>query len=525
MLLQNPPASIQWARMSHAKTSLGLELKNGRHPDLTSALLEHILQNESIPDERQVFVNRTLRMESIRYVGFDLDWTLADYRRLPLEELTFELTVDRLIRHHGYPEIIMQAELRPDFPRRGLLIDKEAGTVLRMNRHRYVNLAYYGRERLGRRDLKRLYRYEPIQPSSKRFYHLDSLFELPEANLYSELIELANRDNGHSLPSSWQIFDDVRAAIDWVHGQGSLKTRVMADMPSYLRRDTEIGHALLRLALGGRRLILLTNSEWHYADAICSFLFDDLLPGLKRWRDLFDLVLVRSNKPEFFKNRRPFVEVSTDGSEVGTTQVPAWGRVYQHGSLEGLMQLIGEPGERVLYVGDHIYGDIVSSKLESTWRTALIVRELEQEIGRRKDLSDQIRQGMELKHRLTDLGHDMDHLRDVLLLNRHLLEQGDGSRRQTGETIRTALETIAAQHRQVLGEQAQWADRLERQFNPYWGSFFKQGVSKTRFSGQLETYACLYTSRVSNFAYYGTNRYFRVTRDPMMHEWVDSDPD
>ena len=120
--------------MSQTRTPLGLELKNGRRPELTSALLEYILKNEEIPDERNVFVNRTLRMESIRYIGFDLDWTLADYRRLPLEELTFELTVDRLIRHHGYPEIIMQAELRPNFPRRGLLIDKEAGTVLRMTR-------------------------------------------------------------------------------------------------------------------------------------------------------------------------------------------------------------------------------------------------------------------------------------------------------------------------------------------------------------------------------------------------------
>lgn len=509
--------------MSQARLPFGLQLKNGRLPELTSALLEHILHNDSIPTERQVFVNRTLRMESIRYVGFDLDWTLADYRRLPLEELTFELAVDRLIRHHGYPEIILQAELRPNFPRRGLLIDKEAGTVLRMNRHRYVNLAYFGRERLGRRDLKRLYRYEPVQPSSERFYHLDSLFELPEANLYSELIELANRNDGHNLPSSWQIFDDVRAAIDWVHGHGSLKTRVMGDMQRYLRRDPELAYALLRLALGGRRLILLTNSEWHYADAICSFLFNDLIPGLDSWRDLFDLVLVRSKKPEFFRTRRPYMELEEDGSPAGPVQVPAWGGVYQHGSLAGLMQLIGEPGERVLYVGDHIYGDIVSSKLESTWRTALIVRELEEEILRRRAVADQIEHGNELKTRLTDLGHDMDHLRDVLLLHQQLLEQGQASKHEASEAVRARLDKIAAQHRQVLGEQAQWADQIERQFNPYWGSFFKQGVSKTRFSGQLETYACLYTSRVSNFTFYGTNRYFRVTSDPMMHEWIRSE--
>lgn len=525
MLQQSRRAPIQWARMSSSNSTLGLELQRGRRPELTSALLEHIQQNVSIPPKRQVFVNRTLRMESIGYIGFDLDWTLADYKRLPLEELTFKLTIERLIDNHGYPDIALQAELRPNFPRRGLLIDKEAGTVLRMNRHRYVNLAYHGRERLGRQDLKRLYRYEPIQPSSNRFYHLDSLFELPEANLYSELIDLANRKQGHGLPSSWQIFDDVRAAIDWVHGHGSLKTQVMGDIQRYLQRDLELGYALLRLALGGRRLILLTNSEWQYANAICSFLFDGLLPGLDNWRELFDLILVRSKKPEFFRVRRPFVELGADGAELSPTSVPSWGRIYKHGSLEGLMRLIGEPGERVLYVGDHIYGDIVSSKLESTWRTALIVRELEEEIVRRTDLAEQIRHGNELKRKLTDLGHDMDHLRDVLQLQQQRIDQNGEEEQGIGESIRAALDSITAQHQVTLGEQARRADRLERQFNPYWGSFFKQGVSKTRFSSQLETYSCLYTSRVSNFGYYGTNRYFRVTQDPMMHEWDVADPD
>jgi HAD superfamily 5'-nucleotidase-like hydrolase len=469
---------------------------------------------------RQIFVNRTLRMESIRTIGFDLDWTLADYRRQPLEELPFQLTVERLIQHHGYPESIRQAELRPNFPRRGLLIDKEAGTVLRMNRHRYVNLAYHGRERLDRRELKRLYRYEPIQPSSQRFYHLDSLFELPEANLYAELIELATRSGRDALPSSWQIFDDVRAAIDWVHGHGSLKSSVMTDVGRYLQPDPELGLALLRLALGGRRLILLTNSEWNYADAICSFLFDGLLPGLSHWRELFDLVLVRSRKPDFFRSNQPFVELAADGAETASSALPAWGGIYESGSLAGLMQLIGEPGERVLYVGDHIYGDIVSSKLESTWRTALIVRELETEIARRQELDDEIRHGRQLKRTLTELGHDMDHLRDVLGLLQQQTDHEEGRGRAEREDVENRLRQIVARHRRILGEQARWSDRLERQFNPYWGSFFKQGVSKTRFSSQLETYSCLYTSRVSNFAYYGTNRYFRVTRDPMMHEWA-----
>ena len=321
--------------MSTQAQLLGLRLQNGDARELTQVLFEFLRNQEATPAERQIFVNRTLRMESIGFVGFDLDWTLADYRRLPLEKLTFDLTVERLIAKYGYPEVLAEAELRPSFPRRGLLIDKQAGTVLRMNRHRYVNRAYLGRQRLDRAELMSLYRYEPIQPSSKRFYHLDSLFELPEANLYSEIIELSKRYPEADFPDSWQVFADVRAAIDWVHAEGSLKTRVMADIGHYLSPDPEVGYALLRLALGGRRLILLTNSEWEYANAICSYLFNGLLPGLDSWRQLFDLILVGSRKPDFFRSRREFVELDEHGQPTGEATVPSWERSISEAVSKG----------------------------------------------------------------------------------------------------------------------------------------------------------------------------------------------
>ncbi len=497
---------------------------SGETSGLASSLFEFLLHHDVIPPERRVFVNRTLRMESIRYVGFDLDWTLADYERLPLEQLTFDLATTRLIGAHNYPESIRDIEFRPDFPRRGLLIDKEAGTVIRMNRHRFVNLAYHGRNRLDREELKRLYRYEPIRPSSDRFYHLDSLFELPEANLYAELIAMSSKEGDQiELPSTWQIFDDVRAAIDWVHAEGALKSRIMADPDRFLKRDPEVGLALLRLALGGRRLILLTNSEWTYASSVCEFLFDGLIPGLGSWRELFDLVLVGSGKPGFFRSDRPFLELDSKGAVEGSVEIPVWGGVYSQGSLEGLMELIGEPGEHVLYVGDHIYSDIVSSKIETTWRTVLIVRELEDEIERRAQLQEELKMGRQLRTQLAQLGHEMDHLRDVLYLYEHLLGQGEELPDEPLQALDQRARTITERHRQTLRAEAEWADQIDRQFDSYWGSFFKQGTSKTRFAAQLETYACLYTSRVSNFAYYGSNRYFRVARDPMMHELAISE--
>lgn len=41
---------------------------------------------------------------------------------------------------------------------------------------------------------------------------------------------------------------------------------------------------------------------------------------------------------------------------------------------------LGIHGDEILYVGDHIYTDVSQSKLHLRWRTALICRELEEEV-------------------------------------------------------------------------------------------------------------------------------------------------
>ena len=65
-------------------------------------------------------------------------------------------------------------------------------------------------------------------------------------------------------------------------------------------------------------------------------------------------------------------------------------------------------------------------------------------------------------------------------------------------------------------------DRLEQEvdlsYNPHWGPLFKEGNENSRFGEQVEDYACLYTSRVSNFGQYSPLRYFRAPRDKMPHE-------
>ena len=487
-------------------------------PTTVRDLLRHAAADQPPTEERQVYVNRNLRLEKIRCIGFDLDWTLADYDRDAMSKLAFERTLERLVERHGYPREVLAAEFRADFSRRGLMIDKDSGMVVKMNRHRYVGRAYHGRQFLDPEERAKLYRLDPIHPSSPRFHFVDTLFELPEVNIFSELVEM--KDHGSrplELPPYAQIFQDIRTAIDTIHADGSLKAAILADLPRYLPRDSHLGLALDRLALGKRRLLLITNSEWFYTDALCRHLFGDFLPDASNWRELFDLVVVESRKPAFFRKNTPFIELDGEGRELTEVEVPQWGGLYKGGSREHLMKLLGEPGEQVLYVGDHIYGDVVSSKLSSTWRTALVVSELEEELVTRRLLGQEVHHLAVLRSEVIRLGQRMDDLGDVLVL----YKEANGRRPSAGPALAPTQELLAdlkKEHRVMRRQVGRLQGRISRAINPYWGSLFKQGDSKSLFGNQVHDFACVYTSRVSNFSSYGTNHYFRVLHDGMIHE-------
>jgi HAD superfamily 5'-nucleotidase-like hydrolase len=481
---------------------------------LAGAVLAHLRHQPPLPPERQVFVNRTLRLDSIRYVGFDLDWTLAPYDRDALGELTFDLAVERLVRDFGYPPGLGELRYRPEFSCRGLLIDRHAGTVLKMDRHRYVGTAYLGHHRLDSTERAALYRREPLDMTRQRFYHADTLFELPEIALFNDLIEL-RRARAEPLDPAVveRIFQDVRTAVDTLHADDTLKQVVRADMPRFLARDREVAAALARLVLGGKRLFLLTNSEWTFTEAVCSYLLDGLLPGLPRWTDYFDLVVVSAGKPGFFRTNRPFVELDAAGSPVGEAAVPAWSRIYSGGCRSGLMELLESDGETVLYVGDHIYGDVRWTRVSSTWRTALILSELETEVATRAAVDGLAGDILALRDRTRGLGFKIDNLRDLLELGHRV---GPGESPAPAEV--PSFQRILGSYRDIRRSLEGVEESIVQRFNSTWGSVFTQTHTRSLFGEQVDDFACLYTSRVSNLGFYGSHHYFRVLADPMRHE-------
>jgi 5'-nucleotidase len=476
---------------------------------------------------RDIFVNRNLRMSGIELVGFDMDYTLAIYHMRRLEQLAYDMTLARLISERGYPPVIGHLQYDHHFVMRGLAVDKENGNLLKMDRFGYVGRAWHGLRPLNREVWRGLYRNQRVRLKEPRFAWIDTLFALPEAWLFASIIELLE-SLGQRVDYG-RLYDDIREAIDTVHRDNSLKREVRKDLSRYVFQDPELGPALHKLRSGGKRLFLLTNSAWDYTDAVMRYLLDGQLAEYPSWRNYFDYVVTLAAKPAFFAEQRPFLEleVAGPGEEarvVGEASGLERGKVYQGGNLVQFEQYTHRAGERILYVGDHIYGDILKSKKTSLWRTCMIVQEIEDEITYTHGQRERIERLSAVEHTRARLEEEVADHKGLLNHLDRTLERGELAAEPLARLEEERRETKAELDtlRRALREATEIADSLEREveegFNPYWGLLFKEGSENSRFGEQVERYACLYTSRVSNFLYDSPLQYYRSPRDLMPHE-------
>lgn len=482
-------------------------------------------EKRDIPRARQIFVNRNLRLSRVELVGFDMDYTLAIYHQRRLEQLSFDMTLAKLVSHFKYPEWIKTITYDHQFVMRGLFVDRKNGNLIKIDRFGFVGRGYHGRQPLSEETMQKLYRNERIRLKNPEYAWIDTLFALPEACIFAEIIERFEKQ-GTQVNYS-QLYDDIREAIDTVHRDNSLKAEIRKDIGKYIFKDPELGPALHRLRSGGKKLFLLTNSLWDYTEAVMHYLLDGVVPEYPSWRNYFDLIVTGASKPDFFANGKPFLEIdasSSDNRVIGEATTLERGKVYQGGNLNAFERLSGSVGERVLYVGDHIYGDILKSKKSTMWRTCMVVQEIEDEIAYTDTRKEEITRLSEVEVLRTHIDDELSSHKSLLNVVERRLERDSLSADQRKElederrAIKVELDTLRKAHKECTEVADTLESDVERGFNPYWGLLFKEGHENSRFGEQVEQYACVYTSRVSNFLQYSPMQYFRSPRDLMAHE-------
>ncbi|KTG04569.1 hypothetical protein cypCar_00033485 [Cyprinus carpio] len=407
---------------------------------------------------QRVFVNRSLTLENIKCYGFDMDYTLAVYKSPEYESLGFELLRDRLVSM-GYPHELLGYMYDPSFPTRGLVYDSTYGNLLKIDSNGNILVCTHGFEYLRNGQVDEYYPNKFIQrDDTNRFYVLNTLFNLSETYLYACLVDFFTKSSrykncmkgfkhGDLFMSHRSMFQDVRDAMDYLH-------------------DTAIMKYLLDFPSGSK------NPK-------------------KPWRSYFDLVVVDTKKPLFFAGGTVLRQVDTDTGKlrIGTyTGDLQHGTVYSGGSSDIVCDLLDVRGKDILYVGDHIFGDILKSKKRQGWKTFLVVPELVKEL---QVWADKANMFEELKHL------------DIFLaeLYQHL---DSGSQECPDITaIQNRIKMVTYGMDLCYGKM---------------GSLLRCGSTKTLFASQLLRYADIYSTCCLNLLNYPFSYLFRAPLVLLPHE-------
>lgn len=453
--------------------------------------------------QSRIFVNRSLHLQKIRFFGFDMDYTLAVYKSPAYESMAFDLLKERLVSI-GYPCALREFEYDPSFPVRGLWFDKVYGNLLKVDSYGNILVCVHGFRFLKRTEIAELYPNKFVQLDDSRLYVLNTLFNLPESYMLACIIDYFTSktefktkkeglDCGDIYMSYKSIFQDVRAAVDWVHMKGALKSETTKYLEKYVYKDDRLPVLLKRLRSRGAKTVLITNSDYGYTDKIMSYLLD--FPSedghTEAWTSYWDCVVVDARKPLFFADGTILrkVDKKTGALMIGHHKGPIQpGDVYSGGSCDVVSKLLGARGKDVLYVGDHIYGDILKSKKIRGWRTFLIIPELMQEVRVWTEKCDLFNQVTQLEAALSDIYKFLD----------------------SSTVAAPDITKIQLSLRDV-------AYKLDMSYGML-GSLFRSGSRQTFFAAQVIRYADIYAASFLNLLHYPFCYMFKAPAILMPHE-------
>ncbi|MFN8422221.1 MAG: HAD-IG family 5'-nucleotidase [Anaerolineae bacterium] len=460
-----------------------------------------------------------------------MDYTLVHYNVEAWERAAYE-HMQRKLAARGWP--VEDLRFDPAIVIRGLMVDRELGNLIKANRFGYVKHASHGLRRLSTIEKNRLYARTVVSPGDARYRLLDTLFSISEGVMFAQATELLDARLLPEVMGFPELYDAVRGALDRAHIEGELKAEIMAHPERYVELDPAVPLTLLEQQLAGHALVLITNSDFAYTQFMMDYAFDRFLPEGTTWRDLFRLIIVSARKPDFFGNDRlPIFEVVTDDGLLRRcpSGITADG-VYLGGHAAMVERHLGLDGSEILYIGDHMYGDVTVSKAVRRWRTALILRELEDEIVAltafrpiQRTLMGRVADKERLEHELSYLRLQLQRERAAAGLPiAHLgvaPGRADAGEPATPPAIRAREAQLRGLRERIVALDAAidpLARAAEQLGNERWGPTMRTGADKSYLARQLERHADVYTARVSNFRLATPFAYFRAPYGSLPHD-------
>ncbi|KAH0577710.1 5'-nucleotidase [Spironucleus salmonicida] len=362
--------------------------------------LQQCILNQYRQSHERLFVNKPVDFTRIKAVGFDMDYTIINYTEA-YEELQYSLTVKNLITKFNYPSRIQEIIYDKLFGVKGLFLDTQLGNILKVDQFGYVQKVLHGKTKLNPQQFKQIYQDGTIPvyelENSSRFYLQSTAFAAPLITLYAELIEYFENlqsisdplnnsikvklsyNNTQNIPKNQlcyqNLFEDINQAMGMIHGpKDALKQLTQISPSLYVIKDDQMKSMLRNMRKSGKIVFLATNSGYEYTHTLLTYAIG------QDYKEYFDYLIVDANKPDFFTKNIPFREVDDQGVKLlkQVTQLKK-NKIYAMGNMNQFCLQLGYRKKDILYVGDHIIGDVNVSRNEQS-RTLFICPEILQEI-------------------------------------------------------------------------------------------------------------------------------------------------
>ncbi|KAL7134441.1 hypothetical protein ABFS83_11G027700 [Erythranthe nasuta] len=442
-------------------------------------------------DPKGIYINKNLRLDNIQVYGFDYDYTLAHYSA-NLQSLIYDLAKEYLVNEIRYPECCMEFKYDSLFPIRGLYYDKSKGCLMKLDFFGSIEPdgCYFGRRKLSRSEINDLYGTRHIgRDQARGLVGLMDFFCFSEACLIADIVQHFV-DAKLEFDASY-VYEDVNRAIQHVHQSGLVHRGILSDPKKYLLKNGQLLRFLRMLRENGKKLFLLTNSPYYFVDGGMHFMLEDSLGQQDSWRELFDVVIAKANKPDFYTSEHPFRCYDEEKDTLAFSKVDAFlpNNIYYHGCLKTFLEITKWNGPEVIYFGDHLFSDLRGPS-KAGWRTAAIIHELENEIQIQNEDSYRFEQAK-------------FHIIQELLGKLHsVVANTEGSEKYTSLL------------RELNEERQKARSSMKDMFNSSFGATFLTDTGQeSAFAYHIHQYADVYTSKPDNFLFYPPEAWLHVPYD------------
>ena len=459
------------------------------------------------------FANRDLDLKDIKVIGYDMDYTLIHYHVNKWEEKAYEHTLNYLINEEGWP--LKHLSFDPNITKRGLVLDLKKGNIVKVDEFGCVTMASHGLRTLSEEEVKKEYSSTFVDLSDPYYVFLNTLFSISTGCLYAQLVNELGKKNLETFLSYRSIFETISKAQNMAHLMGKLKEEISSDPDSFVDLDPKVPQALLDQKHAGKKIFLATNSDWLYTNNMMSYAMTPFLKGGK-WEDLFDLIIVGADKPNFFGSSQRIYEVNTQENVLKPHFGKLKSHVYHGGCAPIVESTFNVQGREILYVGDHIYSDINIAKKSRRWYTALVLRELEQELS---DL-DSYQSERDFIFNETEKKNEFDkEISRLKLLKQKVITPYAETPKQSLPELEKEIETLELKIKTCNHEIESKTLHLKEKVNSPWGFLMRVGNSRSLIAKQIAKHADIYSARVSDFLEATPYRSFRSKPALFSHDF------